>query len=532
MPALYAPPQKRRRTHPSSLVSGVYVDHCRREPQASRATSLADSSDAISRISDRSNDSVAADDDEPCTPRISLDDFLMDNEPLAELELLPGVTFEEAEIDMLLRSLSPAPPSDAPLLPSLSTSQVELPTQCALEMATVPAQTTDSLVSLPSPEQRMPAFYEVGEDVQMEEFGVPLPSPLQFSAVGSPSEQSSMQPLADCEHAVDPPEVTPLPLSPSELVIAAQPGPKSYLKASAEPPVFVVSLRLTEPAFSVSAVRIRGTANTLGDNPPQLLNSAGEARFTVAFSNAPALRVTRVFFEVDIHTQSGGRQTLTSAHSYPFIVRTNISQFLRAERLVFMDLLHAQHQLDDWSPENVAASLERHFSAWAGERTLHPDDVSFLRTKLGAERPSPQSVEEAWDEWYGPMVKNFTDKNFRKLWDKRVIFGFATRAHTTLALQELARRIGQDAVGVALAGFMEDSPLLTLAHLCGDGTVEFRRLSTHEIKQPFRDILTQSAPITTLLVRDAEGGLQVRPKAELVALLLPKKMREQTQKLG
>lgn len=505
------------------------VEHRRREPQASRHTSLSDSIDSLStRASDCESivdpDDIGSPTARPAS-RISLDDFILDGEVVPDFELVPGITYGEAELDALLRALSPVAPELPPALPPLSTTPAAPPSDscsAAVAQSSMQPQSSGSqVVSLPSPEQRVPAFYEISDDVAMtdlSEFAQPLPSPLQFSAAGSEATSPVQPDMVDPRVLCD-----ALP----RLCISAQPGPKSFLKSTAEPPLFTVTLEYSGVLNVVSPVR--AVCSDWVQLPPLEveLNKHHQASFSIVFPNrTPALRPIRVRFQVDVETPHGGSRTIESEPSQPLSLRTNISQFMKAERVVLMANVFPSPEskdFDRWDPV-VASGIHQHFLACAGTRGLSASDFDFFHDCFSRQPLiRAAAVEDLFERWYGPMVKHFTDKNFRKLWHLRIIYGFVTRANATMILHDVSRQ-AEALSGISLVAFMEDSPLLTIASLVPNGGTEFRCLSPVELKQPFRDIISAMPHVSNLLMRGENDTFHLHAKRDVVAMLLPKKL--------
>jgi hypothetical protein len=371
----------------------------------------------------------------------------------------------------------------------------------------------------------------------------PMPDPFCSTAVVPPSPaanpMSPEPPVCDtppiashfASYASLPPATSSTSLSSlGSFAIVSQPGPKSFLKNSkTERPEFDVQLRLAPGVSAAGPVRVYTTASSVHLlNDSASLDEEGRAHFSLMFDKGGlSFQIHRVYFKINITPPGGpaGSESISTDFSQPFIIRTNISQFVKADRILILQVaFQDRHEV---SLSSFSASLAEHFRlATGGKRPLTEKDSASICNWFGGERTVTRERFEDFWEWFGNLLKAFTDTKFRKLWDKGVIFGFGSLESLSAPL--LASP--PPPIGTFLLGFTPDSPLLLMLFLSATGQLQSLYLSPQQLKVPFREYLTASPHLSHLLgpstatASSPPLSVSLRTKASVIESLLPKKM--------
>ncbi len=311
-----------------------------------------------------------------------------------------------------------------------------------------------------------------------------------------------------------------------ELVISLQPECRSFLKsASTDAPRVEVQLRLPHalPACAVGPVSVFSSVRALTlENEPQSLDDQRRARFELRFGKSGCITPCSVFFEVELVLGTGERRTLTSALSEPFILRTNISQFMKAERLLLQQLAFKSESCPvEWS--HLSKLLSRHIFASTGNvRAPTSRDIRFLHRQLGgSELIAPEPFERFWNLWYGEVARLFTDKNVKLLWTRRVLMGFVTRDDLFKLLTSTHSR----RPGLFVVAFVDKDVFPVVAWLHCDLTVRINTLKRTDLREPFRLLLGRAQHLSHMLRPSAQNAecFEMTPKEDVIRLLQPKK---------
>jgi len=156
-------------------------------------------------------------------------------------------------------------------------------------------------------------------------------------------------------------------------------------------------------------------------------------------------------------------------------------------------------------------------------------DMECIHSQLGGhDIIRKEQLESMWENWYGQIMRTYTDKNFRKLWQNYVIFGFVSKEYITGLFR---RAESQGMTGLFIVGFFDVSPLLHIAYLDIDNQVHYYYLQPHEQKQPFRDFLAGKAHLKNILTLNPSSDarhatISIKPKTQIIEMLLPKRMRK------
>jgi len=204
--------------------------------------------------------------------------------------------------------------------------------------------------------------------------------------------------------------VIPLPI----LKIVKQPGSKSFLKTSTrERLLFEVELRGDLSEFhTISCVKVFSTIKTLSlDNTPQELKDA-KVVFELKFGSGIALGLNQIYFELIAVTKHGVHVTITSDFSDPFIIRTNISQYIRAEGMLLSKVAFQDKAKTLWHPHLSSALREQFYLTMGGTRRLSSEDLRYLHHKhLGGREEVPLNIfENFWEKWYGVIMRKLNEK--------------------------------------------------------------------------------------------------------------------------
>ena len=173
----------------------------------------------------------------------------------------------------------------------------------------------------------------------------------------------------------------------AKLIIESQPAPKSLWKKRKVTPPFVVRA-ISAPGIIIKS-RSTVKAYLVTDSPEKIELIGGEETFSddgstvfskMQFSKGSHQHLVQCYFETQVATSDGRVGTLTTPSSEPFIICTNINQWIQSEKKIFKKICFGEGSQVGWSEFRKA--LENHFSrAIATSRGLSASDLTFVYHK-------------------------------------------------------------------------------------------------------------------------------------------------------
>lgn len=317
---------------------------------------------------------------------------------------------------------------------------------------------------------------------------------------------------------VSPARLADLPASSdvARLSIVQQPGPKSLWKNRAVTPPFAVRV-LGAPGVTLKETGpVR--AYLVSDSPERIeldgatvrFDASNTATFTqLRFNKGSHQHLSHLYFECQVVATDGRIVTLSSPPSDPFIVCTNISQWLGSEKKILKRVCFGDESHVRFEP-TFRTHLQAHFSrAVCSDRELSSSDIAYIHAWMGApnlggqEYVSHEAFEVFWT-WYGPALKEVYEKagHARLLWERYWLFGFMS--------EETAREhLAGQPPGTFLLAFSEITPVFFWRK--PDGSV-----GMVDPKGPLREAMIAHTEFTQMLCMGADGVLRVMPKLLVV----------------
>jgi hypothetical protein len=236
-----------------------------------------------------------------------------------------------------------------------------------------------------------------------------------------------------------------------------------------------------------------------------------------------------MYFEMTVEAEDGREMTLTSAPSEPFIICTNINQWVQSEKKLFKRVCFGEESQVSWV--HFERELRQHFARALGTaRTLSEEDVRFLHARLGGvDRVTQAHFSSFWD-WYGAILKEIFEKtgHWRLLWERYVISGF-------MEMREARRLLESHLDGTFMLIFPETMPpQLAIPHVCNSRPDRCGLISLHpeHDREPIREFLEAQPALLHLLSPSVDrqpGRYSIVAKSRLLKDFRPTRRQDRSE---
>eukprot|EP01097_Dermamoeba_algensis_P011004 TRINITY_DN8368_c0_g1_i1.p2 TRINITY_DN8368_c0_g1~~TRINITY_DN8368_c0_g1_i1.p2 ORF type:complete len:214 (+),score=41.39 TRINITY_DN8368_c0_g1_i1:754-1395(+) len=146
-------------------------------------------------------------------------------------------------------------------------------------------------------------------------------------------------------------------------------------------------------------------------------------------------------YNVDEEPHNAQKKTITSDLSHPLIIMTHQSQWTDAQSKVLLSDFNCGSTMTWTQFHNLLHKT--YFLIFAKEcstsktfRMLSPQDLDFIKKKLGNESYITTGLFTSFWDWFGKVLYQVHNPRYYAFWLKGVIYGFVTRQESEYLLEE------------------------------------------------------------------------------------------------